>query len=350
MTHHTPLNPHSALILSMGDPCGIGPEITQKAWQALKSDPDIYFCVIAPPALYTEVPVKPISDPQEAKSVFATALPVLAIDGEPVIKAQPSPAHARAVTASIEKAVGYIMTGQARGLVTNPIAKEVLYEAGFKFPGHTEFLGELTRPGPLNTPYPQCPQVKGPVMMLMASGLRVALATIHLPLSEVPKHLSRDVILNKARILNGALQTDFGIKNPRIALTGLNPHAGEGGALGLEETEIINPAAEILRQEGMNITLAQPADTLFHAEARQTYDAVLAMYHDQGLIPVKTLDFHGGVNITLGLPIIRTSPDHGTAFNIAGQNKARPDSLIAAIKAAHEIAAHRFSYGCKHAG
>ena len=242
------------------------------------------------------------------------------------------------------------MTGQARGLVTNPIAKEVLYEAGFKFPGHTEFLGELTRPGPLNTPYPQCPQVKGPVMMLMASGLRVALATIHLPLSEVPKHLSRDVILNKARILNGALQTDFGIKNPRIALTGLNPHAGEGGALGLEETEIINPAAEILRQEGMNITLAQPADTLFHAEARQTYDAVLAMYHDQGLIPVKTLDFHGGVNITLGLPIIRTSPDHGTAFNIAGQNKARPDSLIAAIKAAHEIAAHRFSYGCKHAG
>jgi len=350
MQSRTPLNPHSPLVLSMGDPCGIGPEITQKAWQALKSEPELNFCVIAPPALYKDVPVQTIAHPEAAKDIFSKALPVLEINGGSVTAGHPSAAHAPAITGSIESAVSYITSGQARALITNPIAKEVLYEAGFKFPGHTEYLGELTKPSSQNTPYPQSPQVKGPVMMLMAAGLRVALVTIHLPLTEVAKHLSSEIIINRAKLLHASLQTDFGIKQPRIALTGLNPHAGEGGALGSEENEIINPAAEILREDGIQITNAQPADTLFHAEAREGYDAVLAMYHDQGLIPVKTLDFHGGVNITLGLPIIRTSPDHGTAFNIAGQNKARPDSLIAAIKAAHNISAHRFSYAASHAG
>jgi 4-hydroxythreonine-4-phosphate dehydrogenase len=181
-------------------------------------------------------------------------------------------------------------------------------------------------------------------MMLSGGGLRVGLATVHLSLKEAAAQLSGDAIIQNARVMDGALKCDFGIKDPRISLTGLNPHAGENGSLGTEEDDIINPAARVLRQDGINATDAQPADTLFHAEARQAYDAVLAMYHDQGLIPVKTLDFHGGVNITLGLPIVRTSPDHGTAFNIAGQNKARPDSLIAAIKTAREIANNRKAY------
>ena len=210
----------------------------------------------------------------------------------------------------------------------------MLYEAGFKFPGHTEFLGDLSQGRP--TPY-----AAGPVMMLAAQDLRVGLATVHLPLTEAAKQLTTDRILETARVMLSALKLDFGLKAPRLALTGLNPHAGEGGALGREEIEIINPAAEQLRSEGFDVTDAQPADTLFHAEARQSYDAVLAMYHDQGLIPVKTLDFHGGVNITLGLPFIRTSPDHGTAFGIAGQGIARPDSLIAAIKKARELANNR---------
>ena len=181
-------------------------------------------------------------------------------------------------------------------------------------------------------------------MMLAGGGLRVGLATVHLSLKDAADQLSADAILNNTRVINGALKCDFGIPKPRISLTGLNPHAGEGGALGMEERNIINPAARVLREEGLNVTDAQPADTLFHAEAREGYDAVLAMYHDQGLIPVKTLDFHGGVNITLGLPIVRTSPDHGTAFGIAGQNKARPDSLIAAIKSARDIANNRARY------
>jgi len=221
--------------------------------------------------------------------------------------------------------------------VTNPIAKHVLYDAGFRFPGHTEFLGHLSEGH-------TAPYAKGPVMMIAAQGLRVGLATVHIPLQTAAEQLSIDGIIQTARVMLGALKTDFGIAEPRLALTGLNPHAGEGGALGREEIGIINPAAQILRDEGFDVTDAQPADTLFHAEAREGYDAVLAMYHDQGLIPVKTIDFHGGVNITLGLPFIRTSPDHGTAFGIAGQNIARPDSLIAAIKKARENADNRHAH------
>ena len=323
----------------MGDPAGIGPEITVKAWTALRHQPDYAFAVIAPPRVIEGAggTVKTISDLAEVSDVFSKAIPVLPLDGRIAIAGEPSPDHAMTITESIERAVGRCLKGEADGMVTNPIAKDILYQAGFKFPGHTEYLGELTHGT-------EAPYARGPVMMLSGGGLRVGLATVHLALKDAAAQLSADAILNNARVIDGALKCDFGIPTPRISLTGLNPHAGEGGALGMEERNIINPAARVLREEGLDVTDAQPADTLFHAEAREGYDAVLAMYHDQGLIPVKTLDFHGGVNITLGLPIVRTSPDHGTAFGIAGQNKARPDSLIAAIKAARDIANNRASY------
>ena len=231
-------------------------------------------------------------------------------------------------------AVNFAQNGAASAIVTNPIAKEVLYKAGFKFPGHTEYLADLTQSAA--TPY-----ARGPVMMLAAKDLRVALVTIHMALEDVPKAVTKERIISAARVLHGALTTDMGLKNPCIAMTGLNPHAGESGALGTAEQDVLIPTAELLRAEGIAITDPQPADTLFHEEARAGYDAVLAMYHDQGLIPVKTLDFHGGVNTTLGLPIIRTSPDHGTAFDIAGKGIARPDSLLAAMKAARAMAAQR---------
>ena len=323
--------------LSMGDPAGIGPEITVKAWQALRAFPEYTFAVIAPPIIFKDVPSRIISNIADAKSVFNDALPVLAIDGAAGVAGQPSSNNASAVIASIEQAVALCLLDQADGVVTNPIAKHVLYEAGFRFPGHTEFLGHLGQGQAL-------PYASGPVMMLAAQDLRVGLATVHVSLKSAATQLSKETILRTARVILWALDVDFGVKNPRLALTGLNPHAGEDGALGREEIEIINPAAQALREEGHDVTNAQPADTLFHAEARQGYDAVLAMYHDQGLIPVKTLDFHGGVNITLGLPFVRTSPDHGTAFGIAGQGIARPDSLIAAIKKAREIANNRHAH------
>ena len=323
--------------LSMGDPAGIGPEITVKAWEALHVAPEHAFAVIAPPVIFENVEHRIIEDISEAKTIFSEALPVLAIDGALGVAGHPSSDNAPSVIASIEQAVALCLSKQADGVVTNPIAKHVLYEAGFRFPGHTEFLGHLGQGQ-------DAPYAPGPVMMLAAQDLRVGLATVHVSLKSAATQLSTDTILRTARVMLGALDIDFGVKNPRLALTGLNPHAGEDGALGREEIEIINPAAQMLRDEGFDVTDAQPADTLFHAEARQTYDAVLAMYHDQGLIPVKTLDFHGGVNITLGLPFIRTSPDHGTAFGIAGQGIARPDSLIAAIKKAREIANNRHAH------
>jgi len=321
----------------MGDPAGIGPEITVKAWEALRADSEHAFAVIASPEIFSDVPHRVIADIAYASAVFSDALPIIAIDGAVGVAGQPSSNNAPAVITSIETAVSLCLSGQADGVVTNPIAKHVLYEAGFRFPGHTEFLGHLGQDQ-------DAPYAPGPVMMLAAQDLRVGLATVHVSLKSAVTQLSTDNILRTARVMLGALEVDFGVKNPRLALTGLNPHAGEDGTLGREEIEIINPAAKILRQEGFDVTNAQSADTMFHAEARKTYDAVLAMYHDQGLIPVKTLDFHGGVNITLGLPFIRTSPDHGTAFGIAGQGIARPDSLIAAIKKAREIANNRHAH------
>ncbi len=332
------------LVLTLGDPAGIGPEISAKAWQALKDKAEYGFAIIAPLRVINAAMTliggpkpKAITKLSEVGEVFKTALPVLPLEGRQAKAGHPSPDNAMTITESIERAVGRALSGEAAGVVTNPISKDILYQAGFKFPGHTEYLGELTK---ATTP----PYARGPVMMLVGGGLRVGLATVHLPLKDAAKQLDANAILQNARVMHGALKCDFGIENPRISLAGLNPHAGEGGALGREEIDIINPAARALRAEGLDITDAQPADTLFHAEAREAYDAVLAMYHDQGLIPVKTLDFHGGVNITLGLPIVRTSPDHGTAFNIAGQNKARPDSLIAAIKTARSLANNRAKY------
>ena len=319
----------------MGDPSGIGPEITIKAWETLRQDRQYAFAVIAPVEVFNDIPHQSISHLSEAEDVFASYLPIIPIQGQAATHGKPDAKHAPTIIESIEKAVSLCLEGEASALITNPIAKHVLYETGFDYPGHTEFLGHLGKDH--DTPY-----AKGPVMMLTAKDLRVGLVTVHTALESVPAKISVEAILTKARTMLGALKTDFGIDQPRLALAGLNPHAGEGGALGREEIEIINPAAEILRREGHNVADAQSADTLFHAEAREGYDAVLAMYHDQGLIPVKTLDFHGGVNITLGLPFIRTSPDHGTAFNIAGQGVARPDSLIAAIKAAYDMARHRY--------
>lgn len=327
------------LALTMGDPAGVGPEITVKAWQGLSGSPSNlpFFSIGSLETLsaacrqFGAPPPVTIRHPSEADGVFSSALPVMPIECAPVIPGKPNTSAAPAIINSIERAVALALAAEASAVITNPIAKSVLYDAGFTHPGHTEFLGALTERAP-------GPDPRGPVMMLSAAGLHVALATIHIPITDVAATLTKDGIIRTARVMDAALRAYFGHAKPRIALTGLNPHAGENGGIGREEIEIINPAAAALRAMGINATNALPADTLFHAEAREGYDAVLAMYHDQGLIPVKTLDFHGGVNITLGLPIIRTSPDHGTAFDIAGKGIARPDSLIAAIKRAQDMA------------
>ncbi len=231
--------------------------------------------------------------------------------------------------------MGLALSGEVSGLVTAPIAKAPLYAAGFKFPGHTEFLAELAPP----TPYHGA---KGPVMMLTAGDLRTALITIHRPLSAVSGDLSQQKIVDVGLVTALALQRDFGIAAPRLAMAALNPHAGEDGGLGREEIDILRPAAARLRGMGVDCSNPKPADSLFHPAARAGYDAVLCMYHDQALIPVKMLDFWAGVNVTLGLPIVRTSPDHGTAFDIAGRGLARADSLIAAIRLAGDIAERRW--------
>lgn len=333
----------------MGDPAGIGPEITLKAWQALKDIPEFTFAVIGPLSVFVAAAVRlgfkgplAITAINQAEKIMGMALPIIDQGrSAQAVPGTPNTAHADFITRSISQAVDLCLSGEAAGLITNPISKDVLYRAGFPHPGHTEYLGELTKHVKHSTSEGS---PTGPIMMLTGGGLRVALASVHLPLKTAAAQLSSDKIIHAARVMHQALKQDFGIAGPRIALCGLNPHAGEAGALGREEIEIINPAAQALRTMGINATDAQPADTLFHAEARLSYDAVLAMYHDQGLIPVKTLDFHGGVNITLGLPVVRTSPDHGTAFGIAGTGTAREDSLIAAIKAARSIADNRAAH------
>ena len=225
-------------------------------------------------------------------------------------------------------------SGEASGVVTAPIAKAPMYASGFRFPGHTEFIAELTA----DAPYPG---TRGPVMMLTAQNLRACLVTIHVALDQVPELVTAERVARTARVVHESLKRDFAIARPRLAMAALNPHAGEGGALGLQEIDILIPVARQLRAEGIDITDPRSADTLFHDEARATYDAAICMYHDQALIPVKTLDFWGGVNVSLGLPVIRTSPDHGTGFDIAGKGIARPDSMIAAIRLASEMAKAR---------
>jgi 4-hydroxythreonine-4-phosphate dehydrogenase len=327
------------LALSLGDPAGIGPEITVKAWRALRDQGPAFMVVGDAQALASApgapIPIRTVAGPDEAAAAFPDALPVLDLPlSSPVVAGQPSPANGGAVIRWIETGAGLALSGAVSGLVTAPIAKAPLYAAGFRFPGHTEFLADLTAAGQQDGP-------RGPVMMLVAADLRVALATIHEPLSAVPGLLSIERIVNAGLVTAGALRRDFGIARPRLVVAGLNPHAGESGAIGREEVEVVAPAVRALRDLGLDVRGPLPADSLFHAEARAGYDAALCLYHDQALIPVKMLDFWGGVNVTLGLPIVRTSPDHGTGFDIAGRGLARADSLIAAIRLAAQIAERR---------
>lgn len=325
------------LAVSMGDPAGVGLEIAVRTWTGQRAPPFFVIADVDAVRRAGDAPVAPINSPAEANAAFARGLPVLhealATREQP---GAPTPANAPAVVRSIERAVAYVRSGEARAIVTLPIAKATLYAAGFRHPGHTEFVAELTADMPFAGE-------RGPVMMLASPELRVALATIHAPLADVPSLLSQERIARTARVVLQALARDFGIERPRLALAALNPHAGESGALGREELDVINPVAAALRAEGHDVSDARSADTLFHAEARAGYDAVVAMYHDQGLVPIKTLDFWGAMNITLGLPIVRTSPDHGAAFDIAGRGLANPASFAAALAVAADIAARRAS-------
>ncbi len=327
------------IALSLGEPAGIGPEIIVKAWRALREQGPPFVVVGDAETLIAagggDLSIARVGTPADATAMFLTALPVL----DRPLRSRPIPGHpSRAAAARvidwIELATQLALTGEASAVVTAPIAKAPLYQAGFKFPGHTEFLGELAPPS-------SDAVGRGPIMMLAAGDLRVSLVTIHEPLARVPGLISVERIINAGRVTADALHRDFGIAKPRLAVTGLNPHAGESGALGSEEAAIIAPAVSALRALGIEATGPHPSDSLFHAEARTRYDAALCMYHDQALIPVKMLDFWGGVNITLGLPIVRTSPDHGVGFDIAGQGIARADSLVAALRLAGSIARQR---------
>lgn len=323
------------LALTMGDPAGIGPELALAAWR-LRAPGAPPFFVFASPSHLVDIGRRIGSttriietEPQHAASVMAQGLPVVPLDNPVTAEpGRPSAANAAATLELIERAVLAVRTGAARAVVTNPIAKATLYEAGFRFPGHTEYLGELAR---------AWGRPAFPVMMIWSETLAVVPVTIHIALAEVPKALTRDLLVETARVVDSDLRGRFRIGRPRLAVAGLNPHAGEGGAMGREEITIIAPAIEVLRAEGIDVLGPLPADTMFHAAARARYDAALTMYHDQGLIPVKTLAFDEGVNVTLGLPFVRTSPDHGTAFDIAGRGVASPASLMAALRLADRL-------------
>jgi 4-hydroxythreonine-4-phosphate dehydrogenase len=325
------------LALTIGDPAGIGPEIALKSWQALRETGPVFALIGGAEAFPAGAPLLPIAALADAPQAFSQGLPVLGLDGlapAPVRPGAPDPGLAPLILRSIETAVALCRAGEARGLVTLPIAKAPLYAAGFPHPGHTEFLGALTADMPFAG-------VRGPAMMLATEGLRVVLATVHLPLADVAGALSVERIVRIGRITHEALRRDFALAAPRIAIAGLNPHAGEAGALGREEIDVVAPAIAALRALGVDATGPYPADTMFHADARAGYDAALCLYHDQALIPLKTLDFWGGVNITLGLPVVRTSPDHGVGYDIVGKGVARADSLIAALRMADAIATAR---------
>jgi 4-hydroxythreonine-4-phosphate dehydrogenase len=328
------------LALTSGEPAGIGPDITIKAWlrrHELKLPPfyvlgDRDFLSDRASALGLDVKFADVVS-QDAIAAFADALPVVAT-GHPATArpGQPDGTSANAAMASIRQAVADVAAGRASAVVTNPISKSVLYRAGFRHPGHTEFLAKLAAS---NGHVPQ------PVMLLWSPTLAVVPVTIHLALREAITQLTIDLIVTTARIVVADLRARFGLVRPRLAVSGLNPHAGEDGSLGTEELTIVTPAIEILRGEGIDVRGPLPADTMFHAAARKTYDCAICMYHDQALIPVKTLAFDDAVNVTLGLPFIRTSPDHGTAFDIAGTGRANPSSLIAALQLAARMAAAR---------
>ena len=325
------------IALTMGDPAGIGPEILLKAYAAREALNLPPFYVIADAAflkryaleLGLAIEIKR-AEPQEAAEIFASALPVrsLGVCVE-AVAGEADQKNARSVILSIEEAVRDVVSTKARALVTNPIAKSVLYAAGFPHPGHTEFLAACAK-----RHYGEAFRA---VMMLWAEELAVVPLTIHIPFSAVPEQLSQALIIETGEIVARDLQKYFKISNPRLAFSGLNPHAGEDGAMGREEIDVLKPAIAALSAKGIRASGPYPADTLFHAAARENYDVALCPTHDQALIPIKTLAFDRGVNVTLGLPFVRTSPDHGTAFNIAGQNKADPKSLIEALRLADRM-------------
>jgi 4-hydroxythreonine-4-phosphate dehydrogenase len=326
------------LALTIGEPAGIGPDIVLSAWRRRDELALPAFYLLADPRfvarraaqLGIDVPIRAV-EPAAAASTFATALPVVAIEaGITAEPGRPDASSAPAAIAAIRRAVADVVAGRACAMVTNPVAKSVLYRSGFAEPGHTEFLARLV--GEITGIPAQ------PVMMLWSPELAVVPVTIHLPLSAVPARLSTDLIVETGRIVARDLAARFGIARARLAIAGLNPHAGEEGALGEEDRTIVAPAVAQLKAEGIDARGPRPADTMFHAAARATYDAALCMYHDQALIPIKTLAFDHAVNVTLGLPIVRTSPDHGTAFDIAGSGRADPSSLIAAIRLAARLA------------
>ena len=318
------------IAVSIGEPSGISPEIAAKAWEKLGAT--LPFFVIGDPAHLVGHGVRPIhiAHPSETGNAALAGLPVLSHPfPAPATPGHPNPENAAFVISAIARGVDLVMRGDASALCTLPINKKALKDgAGFAFPGHTEYLANLAG-------------VARVVMMLACRELRVVPTTIHIPLCDVPAALSTQLLTDTIRITDAALRRDFGIRRPRLALAGLNPHAGEGGTMGHEEHSIIEPVMATLRAEGFDLTGPHPADTMFHAGARAGYDAAIAMYHDQALIPIKTIDFAGGVNVTLGLPFIRTSPDHGTAFDIAGMGRADPTSFIAALGMAQDMAAQR---------
>ncbi len=326
------------LALTLGEPASIAGEITLRAWAAAQTDKSVPPFVALADGDWLEtqgrrlrfpVPIKPVTSAESAASEFYGALPVMTVPLAAAVEfGKPNPANAAGILRSIDEAVRLTSRGATTAVVTNPIHKATMYAGGFRFPGHTEYLAQLCKPAT-------------PVMMLVIEGLRVVLATVHLPLSKAVSTLSTAAIETAARAAHAALIRDFGITHPRLVVAALNPHAGEDGALGTEERDIIAPAVAALRADKIDASGPHPADTLFHVHARDRYDAAICMYHDQALIPLKTLDFAGGVNVTLGLPIVRTSPDHGTALDIAGHGKADPTSLIAALRLASGMAQKR---------
>jgi 4-hydroxythreonine-4-phosphate dehydrogenase len=327
------------LALTQGDPSGIGPELALRAWEAFHADPAApRFLLLADPelmrrtvaALGRDIAIAEC-DPARARETFGRALPVLPLHATAKgVAGAPDVADAAGTIEAIERAVALCFAGEVGAVVTNPISKDVLYRAGFSHPGHTEFLGALAAQ--------KTKQTAHPVMMLWSEQLAVVPVTIHVPIKDTPRLLTRELIVATARIVAADLRARFGVSTPRLALSGLNPHAGENGAIGREEIDTIAPAVAELVAMGIDAKGPYPADTLFHAAARQRYDAALCMTHDQALIPIKTIAFDDAVNVTLGLPFVRTSPDHGTAFDIAGKGVANPSSLVAALRLADRLA------------
>ncbi len=317
------------IALTCGEPAGIGPEIAAKAWRTLGATLPFFFLGDRR-HLPAGVPVEEIAHPAEAMHVAGHALPVLPhAFPAPAEPGRPHPENAGEVVRVIARAVELAMRGEVAALCTLPISKAALMGgAGFAHPGHTEYLAALAG-------------ARLAVMMLACEALRVVPATVHVPLRAVPDLLTPALLFDTIRITHAALVRDFGIEAPRIAVAGLNPHAGEDGKLGREEIEVVGPVVEALRAEGMAVLGPLSADTMFHPAARSSYDAAVMMFHDQALIPIKTIDFAGGVNTTLGLPFVRTSPDHGTAFDIAGRGRADPSSLVAALRLARQMARAR---------